>query len=90
LAGKTAAAAGPSATFTVDNSSGDIDGNGVVDISDALKALRFAAGLDSPTALDIAHADVAPLVNGIPHPDGKIDISDVVVILRKAVGLSSY
>ena len=57
---------------------------------DALKALRFAVGLDTPTASDIAHGDVAPLVNSIPNPDGKIDLADVVAILRKAAGLSSW
>jgi hypothetical protein len=90
LAGNTAAAAGPSTTFTVDNSSGDFDGSGVVDMIDALKALHFAVGLETPTALDIAHGDVAPLVNGVPHPDGKIDLADVIAILRKAVGLPSW
>ena len=69
------------------------DGNfngGNVDMTDALKALRFAAGLDIPSALDTDHGDVAPLVNGKPRPDGKIDMSDVVVILRKAAGLVSW
>jgi hypothetical protein len=69
---------------------GDLNGDSIVDITDALKALRIAAGLDTPTASDIAHGDVAPLVNGIRTPDGKIDLSDVVAILRKAVTLPSW
>ena len=89
-AGNASLAAGPSATFTVSNNSGDLNGDGVVDMIDALKSLRFAVGLDTPTASDIAHGDVAPLVNGIPNPDGKIDLADVVAILRKAAGLSSW
>ncbi|MBI5484436.1 MAG: hypothetical protein HY888_08245, partial [Deltaproteobacteria bacterium] len=56
-------------------------------LSDALKALNFALGLEIPTAADILNGDVAPLVNGVPHPDGKIDLGDVIVILRKVVGL---
>ena len=72
------------------NSNGDADGNATVDIFDALKALRFAVGIDAPAAADVARSDVAPLVNGKPAPDGKIDISDVVVILRKAAGLTSW
>jgi hypothetical protein len=73
--------------LTKTDTSGDMTGDGVVDITDALRAMRVVAGAISPTAADIAHADVAPLVNGQPRPDGRIDIGDVVVILRKAVGL---
>jgi hypothetical protein len=89
LAGNLAAGAGPSATFTVDNASGDLDGLGL-DMTDALKALRIAAGLDTPTASELAHCDVAPLVNGARQPDGKISAADVVAILRKYVGLPSW
>ena len=88
-AGNLAAGAGPSATFTVDNSSGDFDGDGV-NVVDALTALRITAGLGTPTGPDSVHGDVAPLVSGRPQPDGKIDIGDVVVILRKAVGLTTW
>jgi hypothetical protein len=89
-AGNRAAGSGPSNTFTVDNSSGVFDGKVQPDMTDALKALRIAAGLDIPTPADLAHGDVAPIQNGLPHPDGKIDLSDVVVILRKSIGLSSW
>jgi hypothetical protein len=57
---------------------------------DALKALRIAAGIDPLEASDLVHGDVAPLVNGLPQPDGKIAIEDVVMILRRAEGLSSW
>jgi len=59
-------------------------------IADALKALRIAAGLITPDGNDLAHGDVAPLVNGSPQPDGKIDINDAIVILRKSVGLVTW
>ncbi len=88
-AGNVAPAAGPSQTFVVDNSTGDFDGNGV-DVSDALKALSIVSGLQSPSASDLAHGDVAPLKNGIPSPDGKINLDDVVVILRKSIGLLNW
>ncbi len=81
------------ATFGSDTSmvpTGDLNGDGMVDATDALKALRIAAGIDTSTAADLSKGDVAPLVSGTPHPDGKIDIGDVVVILRKAVGLISW
>ncbi len=70
--------------------SGDLNGDYAVDVSDALKSLRFAAGVENPTTLDIAHGDVAPLVNGVPQPDRKIDLGDAVVTLRKAVGLVNW
>jgi hypothetical protein len=77
-------------TQTVNIADGNIKGTGSVDITDALQALRFAAGLDIPTPLQISRGDVAPLVNGQRHPDGKIDINDVVAILRKVAGLPSW
>ena len=90
LAGNNALAAGPGAPFTVDNNTGDLNGDSIVDMIDALKVLRIAAHLDTPTASDIAHGDVAPMVSGNPQYDGTIDISDVVVILRRAAGLTSW
>jgi hypothetical protein len=89
-AGNNAAGSLPSITFKVDNSSGDLNGDNIVDVLDALKTLRIATGLDAATPADLAHGDVAPIQNGLPHPDGKIDLSDVVVILRKSAGLSSW
>jgi YDG domain len=68
---------------------GDLDGSGV-SVTDALRALRIAGGLITPTAADSSHGDVAPLVSGTPQPDGSIDIGDAVVILRKAVGLVNW
>ncbi len=69
---------------------GDLDADGDVDVADALKALRIAAGIDTASASEQSRGDVAPIVNNTPTPDGKIDIGDVVVILRKAVGLGSW
>ncbi len=69
---------------------GDLDSDGDVDVNDALKALRIAAGIDPETAGNLASGDVAPLVNGAPAPDGTINIGDVVVILRKAIDPLSW
>ncbi|HUI67406.1 MAG TPA: Ig-like domain repeat protein [Nitrospirota bacterium] len=69
---------------------GQLVDTGTVTSADALKALQIAAGIDTPSTSDLAHGDVAPLVNGKPQPDGKIDIGDVVVILRKAAGLATW
>lgn len=60
------------------------------DISYALKVLQFSVGLQTPTAEDYASADVAPLKDGKPDPDGLIDIADVVVTLQKLVGLLAW
>lgn len=69
---------------------GDLTGDGKVDIADALAALRMAVGLATPSAADIEHGDVAPLVAGLPSPNGVIDTGDALVILRKAVGLVTW
>lgn len=70
--------------------SGDFNGDGVVDIRDAMGALRISVGLEAAAPEVLSRIDVAPLVKGKPAPDGKIDVGDVIVILRKSVGLSSW
>ena len=59
-------------------------------VGDALRALLIAAGVVAPTATDMRNGDVAPLIGGIPQPDGKIDMGDVIVLLRRAVGLVTW
>lgn len=78
-----------SANLSVIFADGSFSG-GAVNIADAVRALRIAVGLVTATADDMLHADVAPLVNGVPEPDGRIDVSDAMVILKKAVGLVSF
>jgi hypothetical protein len=56
-------------------------------LPDALKSLNFAMKVEIPTATEILHGDVAPLVNGVPQPDGVINLGDTIVILRRVVGL---
>lgn len=69
---------------------GDINGDGVVDTADVLLAEQIASGLIAPTVSQLAHGDVAPLVNGVPAPDGMIDVRDVLIIERKAFGLVNF
>ncbi|HXE95337.1 MAG TPA: chitobiase/beta-hexosaminidase C-terminal domain-containing protein, partial [Dongiaceae bacterium] len=71
-------------------SSCDLNGDGKVDISDALKALQITIGLYSPTLDEMIRGDVAPLVNGKPRPDGKIDIADTLLILQRSLGLVAW
>jgi large repetitive protein len=69
---------------------GDLDGDGLVDIRDAQAALKVSLGMAPAGAAALAHGDVAPLVDGVPQPDGRIDAGDVLVILRKVVGLVDF
>ncbi|UFS69587.1 hypothetical protein LPW11_17015 [Geomonas sp. RF6] len=69
---------------------GDLDGDGAVDIRDAMRVLSLSIGTEPLTPAALAHADVAPLVGGVPQPDGVIDVGDVVVLLRKIVGLVNF
>jgi hypothetical protein len=78
------------AVIKVVPSDGKITGAATVGIADALKALQFSTGLVQATAVEAVHADVAPLVNGLPTPNGKVDIGDVVLILRKVVDPTSW
>jgi len=61
---------------------GIFNGTKIPNISDAIRALRIAVGLITPTADDMLHGDVAPL----GAPDGKIDMADVILIMRNVVG----
>ena len=67
---------------------GDINGDGVVDIVDALLALKTGLGLVQLSSAAVFRGDVSPLVRSVPVGDGQIDIEDTVLILRKAVGLA--
>jgi hypothetical protein len=69
---------------------GDVDGNGRVDIADAMLCLKMAVGLVTPTAQQRRQADLAPFKNGKPFTDGNIDASDALIILSKVVGLISW
>ena len=85
-------AAGNSITRSLTGSGpdGDLDGDGRLSVSDALRALRIAVKLIEPTADDYIHGDVGPLVGGSVHPNGTIDLVDAILILRKVVGLESW
>ena len=59
---------------------GDVDGNGVVDMQDALMVLRYSMGLISAMPV-MAAADV--------NSSGQIEMNDALMILRAAMGLIS-
>jgi|GEM_PF-3838006 len=58
---------------------GDLNGNGKVDISDVVIALRIAVGLQSAGPSEIASADLTG--------DGRIAIDDASLLLQIAIGL---
>lgn len=69
---------------------GDVNNDGTVDVTDALRAMQIAVGLITPSATDLLHGDVAPVDGaGVPLPDQKISVDDALMILRKIVGLTS-
>jgi len=71
---------------------GDLTQDGVVDVADALIALRFALNLEPghPTADELFHGDVAPLDwNSQPAPDGQITVGDALLILQMALGINN-
>jgi len=74
--------------------SGDLNGDGVFDAADALKALKILAGVQAPVADDKAAMILAPLdASGKPNPAaGRVEpgIGDVLVILKRALGLVTF
>ncbi|MBJ6725377.1 hypothetical protein [Geomesophilobacter sediminis] len=60
---------------------------GVPTVADALESLKITAGLRPAGINEKLHGDLAPLVNGVPMPDGKIDIKDTVATMMRVLGL---
>ena len=77
-------------TLVINAATGDINGDGVVDVGDALLALRISVALVPMDPKYLVNGDVAPMVNGKPQPDGTIDVGDALLILRKCVQLVNW
>jgi hypothetical protein len=69
---------------------GDVNEDGIVDVADLLLAQRALLGQITLTTDQLLHADVAPLLSGIPDPDGFYNLGDVLVIERKVLGLIDF
>ncbi len=69
---------------------GDLNGDGVVDSKDAQIALDISVGKVALSADKIARGDVAPIINGISHPDGKINADDAAAVLAKLAGKINF
>jgi hypothetical protein len=68
---------------------GDINGDKLVNVQDAVAALRIAAKFNTPTATQITAGDIAPKPgkNGKPFGDGTINVQDAIRILRAIIKL---
>ena len=69
---------------------GDINVDGFVDVRDVLLAQQILLGQRTPSAVELSHADTAPLINGIPASDGRFTLGDLLLIQRKALGLVAF
>jgi len=67
-------------------SDGDINADGNVNAADVLIGTQALMSNISLSADQLLHGDVAPLVNGIPSPDGQFNAGDLLLIQRKALG----
>ncbi len=79
-----------SKTITYSFPDGTLNANSKPTVQDALRAIRIVVNGLTPTAQELAHYDIGPLVGGKPNPNGKIEIVDAILILRKALGLKSW
>src|SRR6185369_13392487 len=72
--------------------SGDLDGDGVLDVKDALKALKILVGIfPNPTPDDVLAMKVTPLdAAGRPNGTGAPDLNDVVLILKRVLGVVTW
>ena len=77
------------------SSKGDVNGDGLVNVFDALLTLQYAVGLIEHTPENntkyLTVADVAPLDTfGKPGGDNVVNVFDALAILRHAVGLDPW
>ena len=66
-------------------SDADINNNGIADMADIILAQQIILGHIELTSIHLSHGDVAPLINGIPSPDGLFTLGDLVVLKRKVI-----
>ncbi|MGD2055559.1 MAG: SGNH/GDSL hydrolase family protein [Gammaproteobacteria bacterium] len=69
---------------------GDVNQDGAINIADVYQGMRAALGQQILLPDEKLHADVAPVVAGIPVPDDVVDTADVVILLRMVLGRLYY
>jgi cytochrome c len=52
--------------------------------------MRILNGTYTPTLQEQARWDVAPLVDGVPQPDGHNTLGDYVVLQQKVLGAINF
>jgi hypothetical protein len=67
------------------NHDGDINADDAVDLADLLWGYQVLMNTRTLGPVEALHADVAPLADGIPAPDGTFDLGDVAVLLPPAL-----
>jgi hypothetical protein len=67
---------------------GDINYDGKVDVTDVLIVMRIFLEDTPLSPAEMQVIDVAPLVTGVPDPDGEITVGDLLIIQRMAVAKS--
>jgi len=77
----------PPGTYVAD---GDVNVDGSVDVRDVLLGTQVALGNKLLNPEQFGHGDVAPLMSGVPAPDGDFGLPDVLLIARKALGLAGF
>ena len=78
------------AVFGADGVIDPANTTGLPEIGDTLIVLTAALGEATLTPAQIKKVDTAPIVNGVPRPDGKVDLLDVLIMLRRKVGLEKW
>ena len=69
---------------------GDLNADGNVDTADILIATRILAGAIVPSPEQFTAMDGAPVVAGVPSPDGQLNAGDLMLIQRKVLELVSF
>jgi hypothetical protein len=65
---------------------GDVNIDGDVNVLDLLWGEQSLSGTRGLLPEQEAHGDVAPLVSGVPQPDGVFDLGDLPILSRIALG----
>jgi len=69
---------------------GDINLDGLVNAADVFLGMQTALGERTLNSEQFEHGDVAPIVGGVPEPDGLFTLSDLLLIQRKALGQINF
>jgi len=69
---------------------GDLSGDVTVGLEDAQLAMQMGVGIKQPDVGQLQRGDLAPLVGGVPRPDGVIDTGDAVLILGIIAGTTKF